>query len=136
VTQGPAPKLGELEADTMSCLWASETDMTVRAVLTALNIDRQLAYTTVMTVLDNLHRKGMVTRTRDGRSYSYAPRFSQGEYAGMLMADAAGRTGDRVSALLHFVDVLNPDELRALRMALSSTEAPPPTARRTAREPS
>ena len=57
--------LGELEAAVMACLWQSQTPVSVRDVMDRLNADRDLAYTTVLTVLDNLHRKQMVTRGID-----------------------------------------------------------------------
>ncbi|NQU37554.1 MAG: BlaI/MecI/CopY family transcriptional regulator [Actinobacteria bacterium] len=120
----PAPTLGELESDVMQRLWARDEPMAVRDVLDELNKSRTLAYTTVMTVLDNLHRKGMVTRRREGRSYLYAEALSQREYAGRLIADAAGRSGDRVGALMHFVDGLDPAEIRELREALNENETP------------
>jgi len=121
----PAPTLGDLESDVMQRMWAHDGPMAVRDVLNELNRDRTLAYTTVMTVLDNLHRKGMVTRRREGRSYIYAVAFSQSEYAGRLIADAAGKAGDRVGALLHFVDGLDPAEMRELREALDQTQKAP-----------
>lgn len=46
----------------MECLRARGEAMSVRRVLEQLNSDRDLAYTTVMTVLDNLHRKGIAER--------------------------------------------------------------------------
>ncbi len=118
----PAPTLGDLESDVMQRLWARDEPMAVRDVLNELNKGRTLAYTTVMTVLDNLHRKGMVTRQREGRSYLYAEALSQREYAGRLIADAAGRSGDRVGALMHFVDGLDPAEIRELRDALAGND--------------
>lgn len=114
----------------MQRLWARDEPMAVRDVLDELNRDRTLAYTTVMTVLDNLHRKGMVTRSREGRSYLYTVAFSQSEYAGRLIADAAGKAGDRVGALLHFVDGLDPAEMRELRAALDHTQKAPAKTRR------
>ena len=62
---------GELESAVMDRLWAADRPMSVREVLEDLRGERRLAYTTVMTVLDNLHRKGWVTRHQEGRAYLY-----------------------------------------------------------------
>jgi predicted transcriptional regulator len=49
--------LGELEAAVMNLVWTRDAPVTVREILTELQPVRPLAYTTVMTVFDNLHRK-------------------------------------------------------------------------------
>ena len=59
---------GELEAVIMNRLWARDRSALVREVVNDLQKDRQIAYTTVMTVMDNLYRKGWLRRTgRPGR---------------------------------------------------------------------
>lgn len=60
------PLLGELETAIMRVLWATPQPLTVRAVFEVLVEDRQLAYTTVMTVLDRLAKKGVVLREPPG----------------------------------------------------------------------
>ena len=60
-------QLGELEAVIMDRLWQRGTPALVREVLDDLRHDRPLAYTTVMTVMETLHRKGWLRRHRDGR---------------------------------------------------------------------
>ena len=62
------PHLGELERSVMNVLWDAAAPLTVREVLDGLG-DRDLAYTTVMTVLDRLGSKEMVRRERDGRGH-------------------------------------------------------------------
>ena len=57
----------------MDVLWASPTAMSVRDVQAALANDRELAYTTVMTVMDRLAKKGQVTRALDARAWQYRP---------------------------------------------------------------
>ena len=52
--------------------------LSVRDVLDELRGERTLAYTTVMTVIDNLHRKGWLTRHQEGRAYLYRPAASPG----------------------------------------------------------
>jgi len=69
-----ASLLGSLELRVLRALWLG-APATVRTVLERVNETRDspLAYTTVMTVLDRLHSKGLVARAREGRAYEYAP---------------------------------------------------------------
>ena len=90
--------LGDLEASVMDRLWAWEHPATVREVLDDLRRDRDLAYTTVMTVLDNLHRKGWLTRELDGRAYRYRPVASRQEYFDAA-EDIYGNFRDRANAI-------------------------------------
>ena len=53
--------LGELEAAVMDRIWTGDRPVLVREVVEALQPERPSAYTTVMTVMDNLHRKGWLT---------------------------------------------------------------------------
>jgi predicted transcriptional regulator len=112
--------LGKLEAAVMECLWARAEAVPVREVLTELNVSRELAYTTVMTVLDNLHRKGMVARSKTGRAWVYKPVGSRSSYTAELMEEALAGNPDRGAALLHFVEKLPADELKQLRQLLDS----------------
>ena len=63
-------RLGELERAIMDVLWDSTEPLTVRQVGLRL-INRDLAHTTVMTVLDRLAKKGFARRQRDGRAWRY-----------------------------------------------------------------
>ena len=58
--------MGELEAVVMQILWSAENPTTVREVLAQIDRHPPLAYTTVLTVMDNLHRKGFLSRERVG----------------------------------------------------------------------
>ena len=69
--------LGTLERDVLERLWAMEGEASVRRVQEAF--DTGLAYTTVLTTLDRLFRKGLVERRRDGRAFLYRARLSQDE---------------------------------------------------------
>jgi predicted transcriptional regulator len=110
--------LGPLEAVIMERLWASKGPMAVREVLEDLQRDRSVAYTTVMTVMDNLHRKGLLSRERVGRAFHYTPVQSRDEHTAVLMGEVLADSGDRGSALLHFVEQMPPEELARLREAL------------------
>ncbi|WP_305784605.1 BlaI/MecI/CopY family transcriptional regulator [Symbioplanes lichenis] len=107
--------LGDLERDIMQQLWTAEEPLTVRQVHEALSETRDLAYTTVMTVLDRLAKKGVVTQHKKDRAYRYAPAQSREEMTAALMLDAlsAAPDGVRDAALAHFVGRLDPGALTA-----------------------
>src|SRR5215475_1627800 len=67
----PRRAAGELEAAALAVLQASGSALTPGQVLDRLG--GGLAYTTVVTILSRLHAKGVLTRLRSGRAYSYAP---------------------------------------------------------------
>ena len=105
--------LGELEADIMAVLWDNAQLITVRHVLTALQ--RPAAYTTVMTVMDNLHRKGLLTRERRGRAYHYRPVWGREEYTARIMREVLGAASDHDAVFAHFVSQMTAEESRSLQ---------------------
>ena len=114
--RGQVRASGELEAEVMEQLWAADGPQTVREVLDDLNTAgrRPVVYTTVMTVLDNLHRKGWLTRTMVDRADQYRPVRTRQEHSAELMADALAGSGDRPATLLAFLDQLDPADAKAL----------------------
>ncbi|MEX2300213.1 MAG: BlaI/MecI/CopY family transcriptional regulator [Bryobacterales bacterium] len=62
-----------LELEALKVLWADQEELTVAKVREAMKPNRRLAYTTVLTLLERLFRKGLVTRRKRGRGYSYRP---------------------------------------------------------------
>jgi predicted transcriptional regulator len=111
-------RFGELEAVIMDRLWQWGRPVLVREVVEDLRGDRPLAYTTVMTVMENLHRKGWLRRERDGRAWRYEPTGSRSGYTAALMTDALGTSADRRTALAHFVLQMSPHDAALLREAL------------------
>jgi len=110
--------MGELEQAVLEALWGLDAPASGREVHDAL-AGRDLAYTTVMTVLDRLARKGVVDRERDGRAFRYAPRRTRAAMTAELMREALESTGaDRQQALVSFVGEASPEDLAALRRAL------------------
>ena len=107
-------KFGELEAVIMHRLWAWGRPALVREMVDDLQKDRQIAYTTVMTVMDNLRKKGWLQRHADGRAYRYEPLVSGDEYSARLMRQALAGSSDRPAVLMHFVETLSDDEAGAL----------------------
>lgn len=79
---------GPLEVTVMEILWATVGESSVHDVIQRLG--RPLAYTTVMTTLDRLYKKGLLDRRKEDRAFLYAPRFSKVEWerkqAGELLA--------------------------------------------------
>jgi predicted transcriptional regulator len=132
-------RLGELERAVMDVLWERGTPdepsdgATVREVTDAL-ADRDLAYTTVMTVLDRLAGKGMVVRQRDGRAWRYQPAAPREAYIAQLMlealdiaqvGEAAPDAGDRGAALVRFARSVSGHEAELLRAALEEQSPRP-----------
>src|SRR5580692_12496424 len=111
-------RFGELEAVIMERLWEWGRPVLVREMVDALQDDRTLAYTTVMTVMDNLHRKGWLRRERDGRAWRYEPTGSRSGYTAGLMNDALATSSDRRTALAHFVLQMSPHDAGLLQQAL------------------
>jgi predicted transcriptional regulator len=119
-------QLGELENDIMTRVWQWNRPVTVREVLQDLRSEREIAYTTVMTVLDKLFRKGWLRREQVGRAYVYEPVSSREAYTAALMNDAWATSDNPAAALVHFFGLMSPEQREALRDALRVT-APAPT---------
>jgi predicted transcriptional regulator len=119
-------RLGELERAVMDHLWSSAEPQTVRQVHEALSARRDLAYTTIMTVLQRLARKNLVVQHRDDRAHRYAPTRGRDELVAGLMVDALAQaedSGSREAALVHFVERVGAGEAAALRRALAELES-------------
>lgn len=131
MTKGVRVKaMGQLEAAVMQRLWDADHPQSVREVLEDLQRGRNIAYTTVMTVLENLHRKDLVDRHKEGRAFLYVPRLTREEHTAALMDDVLTSSTDRGLALVHFVGQLEPEELDQLRGVLDGLDHTPPTAER------
>ncbi|WP_151523932.1 BlaI/MecI/CopY family transcriptional regulator [Serinicoccus kebangsaanensis] len=117
--------LGDLERVVMEILWSEGPDLSVRDVIDQLEQrqHKELAYTTVMTVLDRLAKKGIADRTRDGRAWRYSAAASREELAATALRSALDTVkADRTAAMLHFLDDASPGELDDLRAALAEVE--------------
>ncbi|WP_246248283.1 BlaI/MecI/CopY family transcriptional regulator, partial [Micromonospora maritima] len=116
-------RLGDLERAVMDVLWdsasAASDGVTVREVADALD-GRELAYTTVMTVLDRLAGKGMVQREREGRAWRYRPAATREAHIAQLMLDALDLGGSRDAALVRFARSVTGTEADVLRAALAA----------------
>ncbi|HEY2443159.1 MAG TPA: BlaI/MecI/CopY family transcriptional regulator [Streptosporangiaceae bacterium] len=106
---------GDLEAVIMHLVWDHDGPVTVRELLEELQQDRVIAYTTVMSTMDNLHRKGWLARAKDGKAYRYTATASREEYSARLMSEALAGGGDTEVVLSHFVAEMGGAESEVLR---------------------
>ncbi|WP_227999875.1 BlaI/MecI/CopY family transcriptional regulator [Nocardia australiensis] len=110
---------GDLESVIMDRIWdRDEETTTVREVFDELAAERDIAYTTVMSTMDNLHRKGWLARERSGKAYRYWPTLTREEHSAQLMLEALCAGGRSDLVLSHFVDRISDDESAGLRAAL------------------
>ncbi|MEV4014270.1 BlaI/MecI/CopY family transcriptional regulator [Nonomuraea angiospora] len=110
--------LGELESTLMDRMWARRRPASVREVLEELQQERTIAYTTVMTVMDKLHAKGLLKRKPVGRAYIYEPVSSKEAYTADQMRAVLAGSGNQAATLVHFLERLTPEETTALQAAL------------------
>lgn len=115
--------LGPLETEVMTLLWGMDR-ASVRQVVDVLQERRPIAYTTVMTIMNNLVGKGLLKRTRRGKAYLYVPRLTRAAFFERKSAEAVSavvaRFGDL--AVVRFVQTvaqLSPEE-RARLEALAT----------------
>ena len=117
-----SPPLTPLELQIMNVLWqggAANVQMVQQA------LPRELAYTTVQTMLNILHRKGKVKRTLKDRAYFYKPAVSRSQVVGQHMSDIVDRLfgGSAESLVMSLVETkhLTPQKLARLQKLLEET---------------
>lgn len=108
--RGAGRVLGELETAVMEILWRVP-EQTVNDVEERLRAKRDIAHTTVQTTLDRMHRKGYLTREKEGKAFVYAPRYTREEFDRGVAQEVLGAllgqfTGQALSA---FVDLVSED---------------------------
>ena len=89
-----------------------------------LQRDRDLAYMTVKTVMDTLHRKGLLSREPDGRAFRYRPTQTREQYTASHMGEVLASGSDRRATLLHFLEQIPAEDLAQLREALDQAAGP------------
>ena len=116
------PALHELEAEVMNEVWQHQDEVSVRAVMEALNkrAKKPRAYTTYMTIMARLHSKGLLTRRREGRTDYYRPVYLREEYADLRAQAGVDSLVEQYGevALSHFarqMAQLDPDRRRQLQ---------------------
>nr|WP_277759503.1 BlaI/MecI/CopY family transcriptional regulator [Streptomyces lydicus] len=118
--------MGDLEDAVMTRVWEWNRPVTVREVLEDLQKERSIAYTTVMTVLDNLHQKGWVRREAEGRAYRYEAVSTRAAYAAALMNEAWSASDNPAAALVAFFGMMSPEQRQALRDAVRMVQIDEP----------
>lgn len=117
--------LGELQAEVMEVFW-SRSDATVREVVNELNTRRDLAYTTVLTLVSRLWSRGLLAREPEGRGFRYRPAKTRDEFLGELSDELIDRLiadfGDlAVARLGERLDGLDPERRRRLEQERKQT---------------
>jgi predicted transcriptional regulator len=102
----------------MTRVWQWNRSVTVREVLEDLQKERSIAYTTVMTVMDNLHQKGWVRREVEGRAYRYRAVSTRAAYAAALMNEAWSKSDNQAAALVAFFGMMSPEQRESLEDAV------------------
>ena len=110
--------LGELEAEIMEIVWTTG-ETTVREVHQALLKVRDIAYTTVMTVMTRLADKGILLREAEGHAYLYRPRLSRAAFVAEMVGEVldallGSHSSQTVSHFVTRLDQANAEELHAL----------------------
>jgi predicted transcriptional regulator len=112
---------GELEAAALTVLQAAASALTPGQVSDRLeeHLGGHLAYTTVVTILSRLYAKGLLTRFRSGRAYSYAPVADEPGLAARRMRGVLEAESDREAVLARFVSGMSPADEQLLRRMLA-----------------
>ncbi|MCA4132731.1 BlaI/MecI/CopY family transcriptional regulator [Arthrobacter sp. M4] len=125
--------LGELERAVMDLLWASQeavTANTMRDLLAhntgtddgaAAHPGKELAVTTVLTVLSRLEKKGLVERERGTRPHRYQAVSSRADHTAELMHEVLGSAPDREAVLARFIGSVTESEAATLRKLLGQS---------------
>ena len=113
---------GMLEDELLAVLWATGRPMTPADV--QIYLGHRLAYTTVMSTLTRLFRKGLVTRESTGRGYAYAPAVNEADHTAQAMTDLLSRRSDRAGVLTRFISSLPPEDEALLQRLLRGEDGP------------
>jgi predicted transcriptional regulator len=109
--------LGELERSIMELLWASHDALSAYDLQEQL-AGRELAATTILTVLSRLEKKGFVARSRDARPHRYTAAATREDHMADLMHEVLGTATNRTAVLERFVGQVTPEEAKTLRALL------------------
>lgn len=119
--------LGELESEVMEIIWRSTDPVLVREVAEYLQKKRKIAYTTVMTIMNRLVNKGLLSRKQDGRAYLYKGAVSKDKFltriSRQIIKNFVASFGD--AAVAHFVEEvgkLSPVKRTKLRRLLKEAK--------------
>lgn len=119
--------LGDLESEIMEIVWQSEGAVSVHSVTDALQKKRKAAYTTVMTVMNRLVEKGLLSRQLKGQAYLYHSTLSKDKFlvriSRQIIKNFVSNFGE--AAVAHFaeeVDRLTPQKRKQLQKVLKDSQ--------------
>ncbi|WP_105565905.1 BlaI/MecI/CopY family transcriptional regulator [Microbacterium halophytorum] len=113
--------LGDLERAVMDVVWDADDSLTAYDVKDALEAQgRDLAATTLLTVLSRLDKKGFVTSDRSARPHRYQPVGTREAHMAELMHEVLGETADRSAVLARFIGGVSAEDQATLRNLLAS----------------
>lgn len=119
--------LGELESDVMEIIWQSKGPISVRTVTQSLQKKRQIAYTTVMTIMGRLVNKGLLKRQESGKAYVYQPVYSKEKFLSrvsrQIIKNFIASFGE--AAVAHFAEEINkltPEKRKQLQKMLKEVK--------------
>lgn len=128
---------GALEAEILAILWDAGEPLSPAQVRESLarrhpsasgeETPRDLAYTTVVTILTRLFEKNVLSRKRDGRAFRYAPVTDEAGLAARRLAGVLDAVPDRQAVLSRFIEDLSDRDEQLLRSVLQSRPEPPVT---------
>ena len=109
--EGLKKVLGDLEADIMEIVWQKES-VSVRDVYETLRLKRDIAYTTVMTIMGRLAEKDLLLKTTRGNAYIYSPALNKLEFTKKIVSAVIDGLMDefREPAVSHFMDRMGKEE--------------------------
>lgn len=117
--------VGPLELEVMKIMWLKQ-EATVQQVLTELNKANRYAYTTIMTVMNRLNKKGILTYRKLGKVYVYSPVYESAELIHRVSSEQIESllTNYGDLAITQFVDAVghNPNQLHKLKMLIKELE--------------
>nr|WP_278189586.1 BlaI/MecI/CopY family transcriptional regulator [Brevibacterium sp. ZH18] len=109
--------LGELERSVMDAIWVHDDGLSA-AELREVLAERDLALTTVHTVLTRLEKKGFVTRDRSIRPHRYLAVSTREDHVAELMTEVLSQAPDRQAVLARFLGTVSEADTKALRNLL------------------
>ena len=111
-------EFGELENSIMQVMWSSDKPLVVREVRERMRYGRPVAYTTVMTVMNILFRKGVLRREKYGRAWRYWPAESREEHDARIMLEVLRSGGEAWMTMRRFLECVDDDGLASIRDAM------------------
>ncbi len=119
--------LGELESEIMNIIWEKNQSVSVREVVDALQLQRKIAYTTVMTIMGRLVDKGILNREGNGKAFVYKTVYTKDKFLSktthLIINNLVSNFGD--IAIAHFakeVEKITPEKRKRLLELLQEEE--------------